>query len=124
VMHLHRNRLAFGALAWAAAGKDPGLSPEMILEFAQRNSCYQPAEFEGLHINQPLDLQALKRQWVEAATHASELFARLPPEDVGCLYLNPATNAPVLPEPDSAAFVKLTRHFGSFRGAWPQIVEE
>jgi hypothetical protein len=124
VVHLHEHRLAFGALAWAAAGKDAGLSPEMVVEFAQRNSCYRPEDFERLHLNRPMDLHALKRQFMDAATEARALFGRLPPEDVGCLYLDPATHSPVAPDPDSPIFAKLTRHFGSFRGAWPQIIEE
>jgi hypothetical protein len=51
------------------------------------------------------------------------LIARLPPDEVGCLYLN-ASGKPVCPDPDSPEYPKLTRHFGSVKGAWPRIVEE
>jgi hypothetical protein len=30
---------------------------------------------------------------------------------------------PVCPDPASPDFAKLTRHFGSVKGAWPRIVE-
>jgi len=48
------------------------------------------------------------------------LFNQLPPEEVGCLYLD-AKNQAVTPDPASPEFSKLHRHFGSVRGAWPAI---
>jgi hypothetical protein len=124
VMHLHERHLSFGALAWAAAGKDPGLSPEMVVEFGLRNSCYRPEQFELMRLSQPIDLHALKRHLTDAAAEARALFSRLPVEDLGCLYLDPGSGAPVSPNPASPTFSKLIRHFGSFRGAVPQIVED
>jgi hypothetical protein len=38
------------------------------------------------------------------------------------LYLD-ATGKPVCPDPASPEFPKLTRHYGSVKGAWPHIVE-
>jgi hypothetical protein len=46
--------------------------------------------------------------------------ARLPAEELGCLYLN-AENHPVTPDPGGPDFAGLKRHFGSIRGAWPRI---
>lgn len=42
--------------------------------------------------------------------------------EVGCLYLN-AAGSVVTPDPDSAGFARLKRHFGSWRGSWPRVVE-
>ena len=42
--------------------------------------------------------------------------------EVGCLYLNHASQ-PVCPTPAAPEFPKLTRHFGSIKGAWPRLVE-
>ena len=52
----------------------------------------------------------------------AEWIAKLPPADAGCLFLN-AQGKPVCPNPDSPEFSKLTRHFGSVKGAWPRIVD-
>jgi hypothetical protein len=41
---------------------------------------------------------------------------------VGCLYLD-HTGKPICPDPAAPDFPKLTRHFGSVKGAWPRIVE-
>jgi hypothetical protein len=46
--------------------------------------------------------------------------ARLPPEELGCLYLDLA-NEPVTPDPDNPNVQGLQRHFASVRGAWPKI---
>ena len=51
---------------------------------------------------------------------AEALLGRLPAEEVGCLYLD-GNQQPVTPNPESPEFAKLTRHFGSVRGAWPVI---
>jgi hypothetical protein len=42
--------------------------------------------------------------------------------EMGCLYLD-RTGKPVCPDPAAPDFPKLTRHFGSVKGAWPRIVE-
>jgi len=51
---------------------------------------------------------------------ATALFNQLPPEEVGCLYLD-TSNQAVTPDPSAPEFSKLRRHHGSVRGAWPSI---
>jgi hypothetical protein len=51
---------------------------------------------------------------------ASELVDRLPPEDVGCLYLD-AEGKPAAPDP--ARLQEYRRHFGSRGGHWPTSSE-
>jgi len=120
VLHLHQNHLPLGALAWAASGKDGGLTPDFILEEAQRHSAFPKSQVAKLQLTRPVDLVALKQLWLQALREARDLIPKLPAEEVGCLYLN-EQNQPVTPDPASAAFPKLKRHFGSVRGAWPVI---
>ncbi len=122
VLQLHRHHLSLGALAWAACGKDMGYTPQFILEEAQRLAHYPASLLSGLLSCEPVDLVECKKQWLEAVRTAKELFDRLPVEEVGCLYLD-AGGKPVTPDPASAAFPTLRRHFGSVRGAWPVIRE-
>jgi hypothetical protein len=69
-----------------------------------------------------LDLPGWKHAWIEGSRDAERLLQRLPAEEVGCLYLD-ATGQPVTPEPATAEFSNLRRHFGSIRGAWPVVRE-
>jgi hypothetical protein len=122
VLFLHRNVLSLGALVWAACGKDSGFTPQFLIEEAQRLAHYPAARLDALLLSQPVDPVACKRQWVQALAEAKSLFLKLPPGEVGCLYLD-ANHQAVTPDPASPEFSRLTRHFGSVRGAWPVIRE-
>jgi len=117
---LDRDYLSIAALCWAACGKDPGFTPELVLDEMDRNSHYRPEEFEGLQLRQPLDLVELKQRWIAARDVARNLVLRLPAEHLGCLYLD-STGKPTTPNPDDPTFRSLTIHHGSVRGAWPTI---
>lgn len=120
VLDLHASYLSLGALAWAACGKDPGFTPDFLLDHAARHVAYTQTDLDRLDLRQPLDLTELKQRWFAAMEEARKLFSVLPPEDAGCLYLD-ANQTPVVPDPESSEFASLTRHFGSPRGAWPRI---
>jgi hypothetical protein len=122
VLWLDQHHLSLGALAWAASGKDAGLTPDFLLEEAQRNSRFAGEEVGKLELAQPLDLVALKRQWLAAISAAKTLVAALPPEELGCLYLD-ARGVPRTPDPRHSEFPKWIRHFGSIKGAWPKLGE-
>jgi len=122
VLYFHQRHLSLGALCWAAAGKDPGVNPFMILQECQRTTHFRPEQFNDLHLAAPLDLQQWKQAWIEGSREAQLSLRRLPAEEVGCLYLD-SNGKPVTPEPASAEFPALRRHFGSVRGAWPVIRE-
>lgn len=120
VLFFHQKRLSLGALCWAAAGKDPGVNPFMILQESQRNTHFRPEQFREIDPTVPLDLKEWKATWIQATRDAEDLLEKLPAEEVGCLYLD-AQNRPVTPDPASREFPKLRRHFGSVRGAWPVV---
>ena len=116
---IHQEYLHLGTVAWAAAGKDEGLNPHMILDFAERFAHHRQEEIDALSLTSPLKIVALKKHWMEAIALARKLICALPPEEVGCAYLDPQGN-PTNPNPGSPEFSTLQRHFGSVRGAWPQ----
>lgn len=123
VHYLHHHHLHFGPLVWAASGKDPGLTPQMILEWTRRQTYYTPEQVKEVQVTKPLDPVQLRRDWLQMASEAEALVSQLPPEERGCLYLD-AHGKPVCPDPKSPDFSKLTRHYGSVKGAWPRIVGE
>lgn len=123
LIFLHESHLSLGALAWAATGKDPGLSPLRILNELSRHSRYQPADLAEVRLVRPVTLQDLKEKWLEMLRTARVLVESLPVGDVGCLYLD-STGRPVTPDPDAAGFGGLTRHYGVLRGSWPRVIRD
>ncbi len=120
ILQLDQDYLSLGAIMWAACGKDPGFTPDLLLDQTNRHSRYQESDLKGENVARPVDLKELKRQWLAARERAQHLFAQLPSEELGCLYLD-QENRPVTPDPGSPDFAQLTRHTGSIRGAWPKI---
>ncbi len=123
VMYLHEHHLHMGALAWAAAGKDPGLNAEWIIDWGGRQARLNQQGTAKLRLIQPVDLQALRERWQYAAEESLALFEKLPPTERGCFYLD-ASGRPVCPDPTSPDFAKLTRHYGTVKGAWPHTAED
>src|ERR1017187_9365935 len=72
VLFLHQNHLSLGALCWAAAGKDPGVNPFMILQESQRNTRFQPEQFNELRLATPPDLPRWKLIWMDATRKAEQ----------------------------------------------------
>lgn len=120
VLHLHKTFLSLGAMAWAASGKDPGFTPEFLLDHAGRHAAYTQADLDRLDVRVPLDIKSLKQRWIEAMKEARALLASLPADEIGCLYLD-LNRKPVTPDPAAKSFRALTRHTGCLRGAWPKV---
>ncbi len=120
VLHLHKSYLSLGAMIWAACGKDPGFTPEFLLDHVSRHTAYTQADLNRLRLRVPLDLVSMKQNWLAASASARKLLAALPPNEIGCLYLDRNQN-PVTPDAKSEKFLELTRHGGCIRGAWPQV---
>jgi hypothetical protein len=120
ILYLDGSYLSLGAIVWAACGKDPGYTPSLILDLANRHVCYQDSDLLAELLARPIVARDLKTQWLTAKERAQNLFPRLPAKDLGCLYVD-GDNKPVTPDPDNVNFSSLKRHRGSVRGAWPTI---
>lgn len=83
----------------------------------------RPRDVLRLGLREEATVEQMRRELLDAVVAGKELVSRLPAEEMGCFYLA-ASGQPVCPDPDSPEFSKLTRHFGSVKGAWPRIVEE
>lgn len=121
VIRLHQDGMPLAALAWAAPAKDPGYTPELIIDAINRNSNY-PEERLRAEINAP-DLPSprlLKEILLAASREARELFPRLPLDQVGRLYLDNKGRA-VLPDPQGVRDGRLRLHGAVVHGAWPEL---
>jgi hypothetical protein len=120
ILHLDATYLSLGAICWAACGKDPGFTPDFLLDQIGRHARFSREDLQRLDLAHPLEPTDLKKQWLAAVERAAELIENLAIEDAGCLYLN-RNGSPVSPDPTGAEFKTLIRHFGSVKGAWPRI---
>ncbi|MSR36016.1 MAG: hypothetical protein EXR95_05140 [Gemmatimonadetes bacterium] len=124
ILFVHRAVLALAALCWAAAGKDPGLTPLSLLELLKRHGRYRPEDFSRLLLAEPFELGSAKKVWLGALADA-EAFARArPPHESGCLYYATLKERFVVPRHD----VPLTEqgivpHYGEPGGVLPRIAD-
>jgi hypothetical protein len=121
VIYTDKNILPLGAQIWAACGKDPGFSPDSLLELLKRRGRYHQEDFSRLHLSAPMDLRALKQQWLEALQSAESFLQLAPPEELGCLYYDRKEKKFVQPGFDKNADV--VTHFGRPGGVLPLIKE-
>lgn len=80
----HERLSPLGCLAWAAAGKDIGLTPLFILDEAARTARYAPHELDALVFEgAPPDPAHLARTWRSALAEARAMTDLLPAEQAG-----------------------------------------
>ena len=118
-LHLHRNVLPLGALCWAACGKDPGFTPLSLLDLLRRRGRVRDEDLARLDLAKPVDLQALKRDWLGALDSVAPFVASREPEEIGCLYYS-ATRLEFV-DPREVADAVL--HFGRPGGVLPRVVD-
>lgn len=122
LLEIHQHKLSLGALVWAAAGKDDGLSPTFIVEELARTQRYPAPAYDEVRFSRPVDPKALKRIWLAALEEARVLCSEtLLDAPYGCFFLD-ATGQPVTPTLETLP--QLKPHFGSLRGCWPRIAED
>ena len=114
-----------GLLAWAASGKDPGLSPRYVLDMAARTRYAQSEIDVAVNTAETVDVAALSRKWHLMIEEGRRLITALPAEHVGKAVLNKDGTL------FSGSFAELAKdvesgsvmfHAGRICGAWPQIV--
>jgi hypothetical protein len=113
-----------GYLAWAAAGKDPGLSPLRIIEECARTR-YVQGEIDGLDFEGPVPRAAdISSRWHAAVQEARKVVGVLPAEEVGKCVLDDEgqlKRAAVSTLPAELVAGRVFFHDGSIRGAFPEV---
>jgi hypothetical protein len=120
-LHCHHDVLPLGPMVWAAAGKDPGFSPASLLELLRRRGRVRPDDLARLHLTEPIDLQALKEEWLAALGSADDFLRRRPPQEAGALYYAAAVGRFV--DPDEEGVGAVVPHFGRPGGILPRFVD-
>lgn len=121
-LYLHQHLLSLGALVWAACGKDEGFTPDRIINEGQRRARFHADDLKKLHMVGRTDPVKMRQEWEAGITQARRLADSLPPQELGCLYLDESGKA-VTPNPQKPGFDRLRRHRGSLRGVLPVVHE-
>jgi hypothetical protein len=125
VIACHERLQPLGYLAWAACGKDPGFTPQGILEHARRSSRYSAEEIATLAFEgPPPSAPDLARRWHGALERAEAIIDRLPAAHVGEAVVSPeggAFTGPAAAIEAALAASEITFHRGRLGGAWPRV---
>lgn len=119
ILYVHERVLPLAGLVWAASGKDPGFSPNSLLELLKRRGRHRPEEIARLDLASTFDVTAAKATWLAALDGAESFLTSRPANEVGCLYWSNMRQAFVLPGPDGTPN-DVTPHFGRPGGVLPQ----
>jgi len=124
VLESHERILPLAAQIWAAAGKDPGLSPHAILEMLKRRGRPRQVELDRLPLARPLDAVEAKGRWLRALEHAESFVSSRPESELGCLYFHPESGSFRAPDQERALEAQgLVPHFGRPGGVLPLVAE-
>ena len=118
-LYLHTSVLGFGALCWAACGKDPGFSPLSLLELLRRRGRIRAEDLARLDLAEPIDLHTVKSAWLDALDSVEPFVASRPPKEIGCLYYSASKRTFLDPREVKDA----VPHFGRPGGVLPRIAD-
>jgi len=118
-LHLNETTISLSAMIWGACGKDPGLTPDLVMSLIRRNARISPESLAIERTVRPIDAVALKKSWLKVLDVTEEDLSKYPPADLGCIYLDQAGKAVGWPEQRKDFADSLQKHFGSVGGAWP-----
>jgi len=118
-LHLHSGVLGLGPLCWAACGKDPGFTPLSLLELLRRRGQIRDEDLARLDLTEPVDLRALKREWLDALDSVKPFVESRPTTEIGCLYYSGSVQKFVDPRGSEDA----VPHFGRPGGVLPRLLD-
>ena len=113
-------------LAWAANGKDEGLTPNYILDMCERTTYVQKELDLAVRSEEPVVAAELSRKWHAMIAAACVTVRLLPAEEVGKVVMT--RDGELFRGSDDELRVALASgeivfHEGELGGAWPMIVE-
>lgn len=116
-LYLDSDVLPLSLTIWAACGKDPGLTPDLMLGQLRRNNRISPESLALERTVRPVDPVALKAKWSALLDRAERELNSLPATHLGAVFLD--ERGLVIRDP-----LKIkdgSPHFGSVGGAWPVV---
>ncbi len=112
--------LPLGAVAWAAAEKSPGRSPDMIIRELRRKAALRQEQVAEENLRRSVDAGDLNNWLREDCDQDRKWIDSVPPQfDFGLFVDHEGT--PCAPDFGSVDSVNCRIHAGSRKGAWPAL---
>ena len=121
IIELNRNVLSLGAIVSAACGKDPGFTPDLMLEMMQRHMTFSPDQLAAESLTRPVDPIKLKKDLLGLLEQTRKSLRKIAAKNIGCLFTD--KNGNVLTDLSKLIPSQHTPHYGSIRGSWPKLVD-
>ena len=119
IIELDAKVLSLAGCVWAACGKDPGLTPELMLDLIQRHTIITPDLLAVEALRQPVDPKKLKADLSGVLIKARQVIPTLEPLDISCIYVD--AKGAVVRDLGRIKSKDVTRHFGTVKGSWPRV---
>ena len=88
LIQLHEEVLSLPSICWAACGKDPGFTPDLLLDCMRRHSIIRPEQLAAESLTNPPSPPELKRFWLTLLEETEQILPLFPAADLGCIYLD------------------------------------
>jgi hypothetical protein len=120
IIEIDRDILPLPAIISAACGKDPGFTPEFMLEMIQRHMTFTPDQLAAESLTKSVDPVKLKKDLLTLLDQARKTLQEVPAKAIGCLFTDKIGN--VLKDLSKLKLNLHKPHHGTVRGSWPKIV--
>ncbi len=115
IIYLHDKVLSLSAICWAACGKDPGFTPDLLIDLVKRHSVIRPEQLDAENLVAKFEPNELKRNWLDILKTAQEELTSYPVKDFGCIYCDAKGN--VVKNPIEINFKGCSPHYGKIGGS-------
>jgi len=115
LIFIHENYLPLGPVIWAAVAKDPGFSPENLVNEIRRNARYRQEEYDALQISEPVNAAVISRSLKDILKSASAFIQTMPIGLEGRLFM---TDGKVV-QPDASRLDDYELRESHIGGIWP-----
>ena len=120
IIELHSNILPLPTIISAACGKDPGFTPDLMLEMIQRHMTFTPDQLAAESLTKPVDPVKLKKDLLTLLEKTRKILRDVPAKNIGCLFTD--KNGNVVKDLSKLNQYQHSPHHGTVRGSWPKVV--
>lgn len=122
ILELNRKVLPLPTMISAACGKDPGFTPNLMLDMIQRHLTFTPDQLAAESLTRKIDPVRLKKDLLELIERTKINLHKTPVKFIGCLFTD--KNGNVVKDLSKIDLKIHSTHHGSVRGSWPRVVDE